>query len=226
MTGVLPGSVVASHNLAPECEELLKVLADGEWWDYEKMMETVGNRIPPGRALRKSEERLESQAKKVGPRKRPPPTDEQKIRSGRRSLVTSAVHSMQVRYLEFELDELGRRARVRRRKETLLSKTQGFRLPAAERRALEEALGGPVEQCVTCGCWIAAGDVHDAFHEQRWGRSGRLMDVEDLKEVLRPMLVAELRGLGLGLRHWMKENFGGYGEDSAEAEKVARERGY
>lgn len=150
--------------LAPECDALLKVLSHGEWRSYEDTVQEVALMIAPGRALRKTEERLAAQARTQGPRVSPEPSDEAKIRQGRRSLSVGAMNSMRKRYVEFKLDDKGQRTEVRRRPEPAPVAKRGERaLARADRRREQEEAA--LREREADAALIAARNLDELFPE-------------------------------------------------------------
>ncbi len=105
-----------AHALSDEGRWLLKLLADEQWHPYPEVFDAVTATVAPGKAWRRYEAVAANRELHYGPRKGPDLADDEKIKSGRRAIVTDLMSSLRKRYIEIrEVDgvrEVRRRAEV------------------------------------------------------------------------------------------------------------------
>lgn len=114
-----------------EAWALLKLLADGEWRDYEQTLRDLAALVAPGRAIRQWYGTRQSRDR-IGTE----PPDDEKIRSGARSMAVSTVNSLSRRYVEVETDEFGRKMRIRRRPGTMPGSPPQVQVTPEEKRRI------------------------------------------------------------------------------------------
>lgn len=99
--------------LTDESKRLLRMLEDDQWHPLDDIRAKLAETVAPGRALRKYEERASNWHKHNGARVGPELTDEEKIRSGQRTLARMAIHSMKKRYVQIMDTPQGAQIRLR-----------------------------------------------------------------------------------------------------------------
>lgn len=117
--------------LSNESRALLRLLADGHWHDLEAIKQQLAGHVPPGRAMRNYEARAASRYQRIGRGPLVVPHDEDKLASGRNTLVGAALHSMGKRHIETQSDPLSGAGRVRIRPE-ILAELSGQPAPSGD----------------------------------------------------------------------------------------------
>lgn len=88
--------------LSNESYHLLKLLKDGQWHNYDQLLNDLVTRVPPGRALRRWEIGEKTREDKGVIRQGPAPSETERIESGARSLAQGAIKGMTRNWLEFQ----------------------------------------------------------------------------------------------------------------------------
>jgi hypothetical protein len=93
---------------------LMKLLADGQWHDYEDIRDRVAQAVPPGRALRKYQERIESaRRQKNNPDYDTDASEDARIYYGARACAQTVITSWKDRGIEYSGTRANRKIRVR-----------------------------------------------------------------------------------------------------------------
>lgn len=198
--------------LSHESYMLLKLLKDGKWHHYDTFLEQLADAVAPGRALRAFQVREETRMRK-NPRIGPPPSEEEQIRSGQRTLAQSAVKGMQRNWLEFQGLHHLREVRRRRVPGRLAAEIP----PELE---LEPEESSPVlETKVPEPAVVAAESEPEPVAEEAGsvltGGQFRAFIADVVREVIREELVDagrqvmadELTLMSIAMRGWLKERF-------------------
>ena len=77
-------------NISAHLLRVCELLDDGDWHDYEWLIREAGRVIPPGKAMRQSE-RVRAKWDGAPERRVRSRSDEQLIRSGKRSILHDAI---------------------------------------------------------------------------------------------------------------------------------------
>ncbi len=99
--------------MSDEGKLLLRLLEDHEWHDYSEVVARLRSMVAPGKALRRYETTARNRELHKGPRVGPPLTDEEKIASGQKSVVTDTVASLKLRFVEVRTGAAGKQIRRR-----------------------------------------------------------------------------------------------------------------
>lgn len=173
------------------------MLADGQWHNLKKIKLELINRVPPGRALRAYETKANFRANKYGPRQKPELSDQEKIDSGRTTLVNAALHSMSKRHVELRGDPIIDNREVRLR--------PGIIPPGA-------APALPVEQEPALDYGLDDGPGHHGTGEPREPPSRPSPLAEEylravVIDAVQPLIDEALDEFASGLREYLDHNF-------------------
>ncbi len=211
--------------LSPECQQLLKLLDDMEWHFVDEVLLKLIGQVAPGRAIRRYDLSSKIREEKFGPRVGPELTDQEKVRSGARTLANHAMNSMRKRYVE--VDDNGDVRLCRKRPEPLPVKVRTvYREPratdrveqairdaalaakraeaAAETSEVPPVANEPAEplSCLACGLYVVNPDQHLAWHQERdEHEAGRI------EEMVRRAVGGELRGFRQGMQSFLITRF-------------------
>jgi hypothetical protein len=93
---------------------LISMLDDYQWHEYEQVMVSLAQKIPPGRALRRYEDRIGYRRARNGTTKfLVDHSDDEKIRRGQRLLANVAYSSLRRRFLDIRMVEGRKEIRLR-----------------------------------------------------------------------------------------------------------------
>lgn len=101
---------------APWTDRLLEVLADGRWHTYDELVDAAGPLVPPGRAIRHTEDnraRLSARRNGTARPRRGPWDKGDPLVHGRRRIVVEAIKKLGLHHpLEVDGPRNARRARL------------------------------------------------------------------------------------------------------------------
>lgn len=201
---------------SPECDQLLKLLADHEWHFVDDVITRLIKMVAPGRAIRRYEVNATSRELKTGPRVGPELTDQEKITSGARTLAYQALTSMSKRYVETDEKGDARLCRLRdtplpvnyngrtvspTRLNSGLSDAERAELLAAKRAEKEAVVHRPTPEdseglsCPACGAYVVNPDQHRRWHEAQ---------DELTMQVMREAVGEEIQTQVSELRKWIQ----------------------
>lgn len=190
---------------SPDVRALIRLLEDYGWHDYKEVVERLAEKMPPGRALRRYEERVAYRRERNGTtRYLSSPEEDEKILYGQRVLANVAFNSLRRRYLDIRVDDAGRK-QIRLRPGAVPAPAQTdpdrpggtpgtpepFQEPTDERAGADE----PVQD-----------DASGAAAEDTEGGMAQAVDQEELlRRVVREELDEALAAFQGGLQLWWTE---------------------
>lgn len=211
--------------LSIEAQALLKLLDDGEWHDLEFIKVKLAERIAPGKALRRYNERVANRQNREGPRKTELMPESEQIASGQRVLAGVAINSMKKKYVEVRDRPGGQEIRVRPDAPHRLNRSpappESAEDPAPAQTAASAHAPTPAPAsgaglarapivCETCGLWVVNRDQHDEWHELQ-GPPAQApapgVDADMLRTVIREEVNDILDDFGRGMADWLLERF-------------------
>jgi hypothetical protein len=190
---------------------LLAMLADGQWRSLDEIRQKLATHVAPGRALRAYQVKEDHRVSKAGPRHHEELPVHEKIRSGRSTLVSHAIHSMASRHIEFEDRGVLNGGRWTRIRPGMLDAVRGAEPVAAVQPESRDPPPPPppcTPVCPQCGLYIVNTAQHDEFHQRQGGPPVAAFFCEDeIRDLIAVEVARALDGFVVGLRHYLDAQF-------------------
>jgi hypothetical protein len=197
-----------------ESRTLLRLLDDDEWHPFEDIVNRLASTVPPGKALRRYDQREEYRRQHYGKeRVHAELTEGEKIASGQRTLAVVAVHSLRKRYVELNEE----RTQIRRRPGVSSGESS---VPEPDQPAGDDSLPALAEPaparresyaCDWCGLYVVNHEQHDEFHRVRVADTVppdvAFMSEQQIRHFIREEVNAALDGFQRGMQRYLDEQF-------------------